>query len=1030
MKPIRLTLTAFGPYRDAETIDFSLLEDRRLFVISGNTGAGKTTIFDAVCFALYGCASGEDRSEIRLLRSHFADDNTFTSVDFAFGIGSRTYRVFRQMPFRKAGNKSETPGRAELFETTSGTEVPLLDRFTLSEVNARLESLIGLTKDQFSQIVMLPQGEFRKLLTSDTDNKEDIMRRIFRTGLYQKVEERFYRKQRDLKEELRSAKERLEYAMAQVRDVLPVREEGALGAALRQEAYSPIQVTEGLEAERLHYAELAESIRLRKDKLQAERAEQEKRVREAMALNEKLAELEARRARFAQLNLDKPVMEERERKLAEAEKAGRIAAYEEQAERAEREIAARQAALERQTAELARVEQALVAASERHAREQARETVRAEAQQALQRLETLEPAVRTLEGRRREVARLAAEENRVKAAVETVDRQLADMRQEKAALAGEIRSLEAGLDALPGKLEERDRTRQKFKLLKELADLAERIEAARKAEADRERAAAECGERVKRLETLWLEGQAGLLAAHLHDGEPCPVCGSPEHPAKAAAPASMPTREELRQAKETLRAVEQELGTAKAQAAAARDGWGERMPSIEEFGIVPSGFARQLADTEREGLALKAEIERLQEQGAKLSALRESAAKLDDRLAAAQAEKDAAAARAQALTVERTAKQSVLELELERIPEELRSPERFEARLRQQRESVRELEAEWKAAQDGLTAAQLRAAEEKANAAQLGKRLEEATAAGRQAAERFAEERQREGFATPEQYARAKMSREDRESLRASTEAFRAELAAVSAQLGELERELEGRERADAEALQEVLGAMQRELELVLAEQQSAQRHAETAARLRGAIEAANGRYAATESELERILDLYQMLKGDNSLKLSFERYILIEYLEQILVAANLRLHHLSDGQFVLQRSDRLEARGKQSGLGLDVYDAYTGQNRDVKSLSGGEKFNASLALALGMADVIQAHQGGVSIEMMFIDEGFGSLDEESLHKAIAALVDLQRSGRMIGVISHVQELKMAFPAILEVKKTKEGHSRTSIVLR
>ncbi|WP_240353096.1 hypothetical protein [Cohnella algarum] len=262
----------------------------------------------------------------------------------------------------------------------------------------------------------------------------------------------------------------------------------------------------------------------------------------------------------------------------------------------------------------------------------------------------------------------------------------------------------------------------------------------------------------------------------------------------------MPTREELRQAKETLRAVEQELGTAKAQAAAARDGWGERMPSIEEFGIVPSGFARQLADTEREGLALKAEIERLQEQGAKLSALRESAAKLDDRLAAAQAEKDAAAARAQALTVERTAKQSVLELELERIPEELRSPERFEARLRQQRESVRELEAEWKAAQDGLTAAQLRAAEEKANAAQLGKRLEEATAAGRQAAERFAEERQREGFATPEQYARAKMSREDRESLRASTEAFRAELAAVSAQLGELERELEGRERADGSA--------------------------------------------------------------------------------------------------------------------------------------------------------------------------------------------------------------------------------------
>ena len=165
-------------------------------------------------------------------------------------------------------------------------------------------------------------------------------------------------------------------------------------------------------------------------------------------------------------------------------------------------------------------------------------------------------------------------------------------------------------------------------------------------------------------------------------------------------------------------------------------------------------------------------------------------------------------------------------------------------------------------------------------------------------------------------------------------------------------------------------------------------------------------------------------------MKLSFERYLQIEYLEQILEAANERLKHLSNGQFHLTRSDRQEARGKQSGLGLDVYDAYTGQARDVKTMSGGEKFNASLCLALGMADVIQSFEGNVSIETMFIDEGFGSLDEESLNKAIETLVDLQKSGRMIGVISHVQELKAAIPAILEVEKTKEGISRTRFQLK
>jgi exonuclease SbcC len=166
-------------------------------------------------------------------------------------------------------------------------------------------------------------------------------------------------------------------------------------------------------------------------------------------------------------------------------------------------------------------------------------------------------------------------------------------------------------------------------------------------------------------------------------------------------------------------------------------------------------------------------------------------------------------------------------------------------------------------------------------------------------------------------------------------------------------------------------------------------------------------------------------VRGQNSKKVSFERYLQISYLEQIIEAANHRLNRLSGGQFLLMRSDRQEARGRQSGLGLDVYDAYTGQTRDVKTLSGGEKFNASLCIALGMSDVIQSFQGNISIKTMFIDEGFGSLDEESLHKSVETLIDLQKSGRMIGVISHVQELKAIFPAVLEVNKTKEGHSRT-----
>jgi exonuclease SbcC len=171
MKPLKLAMTAFGPYKHREVIDFTALGDRRLFVISGSTGAGKTTIFDAICFAIYGSASGEDRYDPRMLRSHFADEDTHTSVELEFAVGRKVYRVLRQMAHRKGSNKSETGDRIELYEVLNGQDIPITDRNKVKEVNEKLERIIGLTNDQFSQIVMLPQGEFRKLLTSETENK-------------------------------------------------------------------------------------------------------------------------------------------------------------------------------------------------------------------------------------------------------------------------------------------------------------------------------------------------------------------------------------------------------------------------------------------------------------------------------------------------------------------------------------------------------------------------------------------------------------------------------------------------------------------------------------------------------------------------------------------------------------------------------------------------------------------------------------------------------------------------------------------
>ncbi|KIL35604.1 exonuclease [Cohnella kolymensis] len=1030
MKPVRLSMTAFGPYRHTETIDFSLLENRRLFVISGNTGAGKTTIFDAICFALYGCASGEDRAEPRMLRSHFADDEVYTAVDYHFSIGKRSYRIFRQMAHRRGSNKNETGGKAELYETTSGQEVPCIDRFTVSDVNQKVEAVIGLTQEQFSQIVMLPQGEFRKLLTSDTENKEEILRRIFRTGLYKKLEERFYQRNRELQDALKQAKSMQDVYTKQAEETLPQREGSELSVTLDQEYISAGQLLEGLTQEISHYESSAAETAQRKTEIAERLSLQETALREAMALGSRFMQLTEKRTQKELMEGRLSEINESEQAVHLAEQASRIKPYEEQARESQSQLELKRNQQQLKLAEVETAESGHALAEERFRTEEAREPERREAERELQKLTELVPVVHTLDEKRREVEILLAEEKACEAKRESSEAQLTALREEKRSKSEQLQLLEAESSKLPEKLDQYERMKQKYKLLKELLELDRRLAELSELSVRQEQAAVLKRAEHDQLESQWLEGQAGLLAAHLHDGMPCPVCGSSEHPDKAFSVSLIPSKEELQAAKEQLRHAEQQLSEAKAQAAAAGTGMNERTQMMTEYGITSEPFAEQLAKAEAEGKLLRTETDQMRRQADSLSPLRQQISQLDIRLEKLQAEREQLLARQHQLSVDRTSKESLLNNELNRIPEALRSSQRLAERIGAQETFVRKLSAAWQEAQQQRQTTHTRLVEEKANAAQITGQLAEAEQLSRQHALRFKEELTKSGFASAESYAAAKLPEAQRNNLKLHIEQFRSTFSSLLHQIAELEGELAGQTPPVLDELHEAIAVVKNELEAASTELHTLQRYMQEAQRLHTAIAKAHEQFKELELQQQQVADIYQMMKGDNSHKMSFERYILIEFLDQILNAANLRLQDLSNGQFLLQRSGRLEARGKQSGLGLDVYDAYTGQNRDVKSLSGGEKFNASLCLALGMTDVIQAYQGGVSIEMMFIDEGFGSLDEESLNKAIVTLIDLQRAGRMIGVISHVHELKQAFPAALEVSKTKEGHSRTAFVLR
>ena len=323
MKPIELRMTAFGPYKMTETIRFEELKDNRLFVISGATGAGKTTIFDGICFALYGTGSGEDRKDTKMMRSDFASDDTHTCVELIFEVNQRRYRILRQLPHVKKGNKSATGEKYEFFEINDTGEVPVVERQIVSEINKKVEDIIGLSHDQFSQIVMLPQGEFRKLLTSSTENKEAILRKIFKTEPYRMMSEKLKEKKYEAESEWKKEEAARQSYIEQIVSIFPSRD-SSIFQLIKMNSFNTYQLMEALREESTYYKE-KEKI----DKIACEEAYENHLAKQsafhlAKNINERFRLLEEKEQKLEHLLGQKDVYAEKEERLKLAEVAKTI----------------------------------------------------------------------------------------------------------------------------------------------------------------------------------------------------------------------------------------------------------------------------------------------------------------------------------------------------------------------------------------------------------------------------------------------------------------------------------------------------------------------------------------------------------------------------------------------------------------------------------------------------------------------------------------------------------------------------------
>lgn len=619
---------------------------------------------------------------------------------------------------------------------------------------------------------------------------------------------------------------------------------------------------------------------------------------------------------------------------------------------------------------------------------------------------------------------------KLKESMQNFDRQLEEHTNQKQLMSSELQQLERALEQYVAKVEELTNMREDAKVLKQAYDVWQEKQ---KFEKEKETAFTKMQEAVRAYENMerrWLSEQAGILALHLHDGESCPVCGSTNHPKKATEQSDAIDEKELNDLRDKKNLAEKLHVQLEEKWNFYHLQYEQIIVEVKKRGYRSEKLDETYGALVHKGKQLATEVNTLKasEETRKQTAVKIKS--VEEKVDALQKQKREVETEQHRIEMDCMQLRTSYEHDKKNIPENLQTVQAWKVQFDQAMHELRLMEDEWKKVQEAYQHWQNENIRIQAEQEGATNQFESAKLKKEETFTRFMKELEQSGFTDQSTYKEAKLSDAEMESIQKEIQSYYSSLEVLAKQIEELQAELKDKEYMDITALGEHIKELEINLDIIKEKRQRAQNAVTYISELYENIRRIDEQIHEEEKAFQELVDLYEVMKGDNESRISFERYILIEYLEQIVQIANERLRKLSNGQFYLKRSERVEKRNRQSGLGLDVYDAYTGQTRDVKTLSGGEKFNASLCLALGMADVIQAYEGGISIETMFIDEGFGSLDEESLTKAVDALIDLQKSGRFIGVISHVQELKNAMPAVLEVTKQKDGCSQTRFVVK
>jgi len=1011
MHPLVLEMSAFGPFAAQEVIDFKRLGERPLFLINGPTGSGKTTLLDAICFALYGKTTGDEREGAQM-RSDLANAEQLTEVSFTFALSGQVFRV-RRVP-EQARPKSRGEGftqqsaEAQLWQLAEdGTELRLIVSNKVTEATREIEQLLGLNVDQFRQVMVLPQGKFRQLLMADSKDREHIFSQLFQTQIYKKLEDELKTRSAEIRREAdnltRQKKVLLEQSGADgeeslVKNHLEIKEKTDHSYKKLEECrHQENQTREHLRQSEALLARFAQMDELRKS-IQI-LAEQSNSI-EADKLRLRRASVASQlHPAYDQYLQTQQRLSQAERQLTQAEEL-LSAKHTQQARLAEE--TQKIPHLEQQITEWSTQKQEIARYLEKSKQLQEVEKARLHAQQDCQVKRQQNAVVNAeLDHKKAELKKLEESLTQLRLSIDknsdlpiAVDRAKQQVEQAKRLQEAQIKSAELT---------------QKLATLKQTGIVLREQEQAAVADANR-------------IERDWHLGQAAILSRSLQSGEPCPVCGSDNHPSPAVSEMEPPSQNDVAQARDKAAELTQELSLKREEYSLTNKDLENITNVITEVKTLLGDEANLSVDAlEQRYLEIKRQCDIWVEQRASLKGLEStkaelsaSIAQLEQRLVRHKAEFD----HADKMLTEIEKEYALVVAEL---PESYRQSDAVQ-------KALTSLEAQMVAADD-----QIKSLQKRQSAMQSA--LDEATATQRirkESCEALKVEVEHQlsswlsalsdsVFDDQADFLSAILDSEQQHQVQERIQRYESDRLQKQGALTAIESELNSQTPPDMATVEAVWHTAK--LQLEQAEQQWRALHNQQIVleeKLKG-LEQIKRESEILQQQYAVAGTLSDVANGQTGNKVSLQRFVLSVLLDDVLIEASHRLSLMSKGRYRLLRKEDRAKGNRASGLDLEVEDAYTGRIRAVATLSGGESFMAALALALGLSDVVQAYAGGIRLDTLFIDEGFGSLDPESLDLAIRTLTDLQQSGRMIGIISHVTELKEQIPLRIDILSSERG---------